>query len=316
LNAPASLDEAKYPEFLSLREEGPVIPGIFQEAVPQGLAYLASQDMLLISNYMDDGRQSCITAVSMASGDLVKVFWLEEPNGAPHKGHVGGLAVSARHLWVASGPGVYYVDLDTLASDSGSLRLSGFVETAAKGSFATFAGDTLWVGEFTRSDGSYPVPRSHNVRTPSGILNLGWMAGFTLDPSTDLIPAERTRNGIAYPDRVLSIPHEVQGAAFFRDRIVLCHSYGRQNRSRISVYANPLSGDPFAEFDGPAGLAVPIWVLDETSLERVIAAPPMGEGVALYRDRLAILFESGSDKYRQSALDPLDRIQLLSERRQ
>jgi hypothetical protein len=310
METPTVLDTEVYDVFNARRDEGPIIPGIFQSAVPQGMAYLPERDLMLISNYMDDGRPSCIVALSMTTGDLQGVSWIEEPDGTPHMGHVGGLAVSRDHLWVASGPGVYFVDLDSL-DGAETLRMTGYVQTAVKGSFATCADNTLWVGEFTSRSGNYPTDRSHRFSGPSGELYHGWMAGFCLDPDTDLIPPDRILTGVAYPNKIISIPHEVQGAVFSGDLLVLSQSYGRTNNSRVSIYANPLEDPPVDQFDDGES-AIPLWVVDATDLLELVIAPPMTEGVVEYDGRTAVLFESGSDKYRSSALNPLDRIQILT----
>ena len=62
---------------------------------------------------MFDGRPSCITAISMVDGLLKKTLWLLNPDGTTHMGHVGGLAISKKNLWIASGKGVYYVSLES-----------------------------------------------------------------------------------------------------------------------------------------------------------------------------------------------------------
>ncbi|MCK5201657.1 MAG: hypothetical protein KAR21_25060, partial [Spirochaetales bacterium] len=155
ISAEESGDREEYSLYNGIMEKGPLIPGIFQAAVPQGMAYYSNEDLMLISNYMFDGRPSCITAVSMEDEKLIKTLWLLNPDGSPHMGHVGGLAVSKRYLWIASGKGVYYVSLEVLMNqqDNTNLRMTAFVATAAKGSFATFSDGILWVGEFTSRDG-------------------------------------------------------------------------------------------------------------------------------------------------------------------
>ena len=48
---------------------------------------------------------------------------------------------------------------------------------------------------------------------------------------------------------------------------------------------------------------------DNTNLE--ITAPPMSEGITEYQGAIAVLYESGSDKYRNTAKNPQDRIEIL-----
>ncbi|MCF6336189.1 MAG: hypothetical protein L3J12_10655, partial [Spirochaetales bacterium] len=194
----------EYSFYNTISTRGPVIPGIFQGAVPQGMAYYKDSDLLLISSYMFDGRPSSVTAVSMEDGRLAKVFWLLDPDGNPFKGHAGGLAVSRKYLWISSGKGVYNILLKDITDFENNSRITmgKFIPTEAKGSFASFSNGILWVGEFTSRDGSYTAPKSHYFKTTAGENNHGIMAGYILDSETDLIKAEAVTEGIAYPDYI------------------------------------------------------------------------------------------------------------------
>ncbi len=298
-----------FSDYLSSASNGPVIPGLYQGAIPQGLAYSKSLDLLFISNYMFNGTPSSISIVSMKDGTFLKVLRLINPDGTPHKGHVGGLAVSARHLWIASGKGVYRARLqDTLnIPNEGKLKMEEFIRTAVKGSFASFADNTLWIGEFTSRDGSYSAAKSHTVKTGSGV-NHGWMAGYNLDPDTDLIKSNAMKGGSLYPDKIISIPDEVQGAAFYKEFLILSTSYGRTNKSRLVSYRLP---SPDRNINQAAGISIPITVLTSAEKIKTVVVPPMSEGLAVYNDSIAVLYESGSDKYRSTALLPQGRIQML-----
>ncbi len=303
----------EYSLYNSIREEGPIIPGIFQGAIPQGMAYYKSEDIMLVSNYMFDGRPSCITAISMSDGSLEKTLWLLNPDKTPHKGHVGGLAVSRNYLWIASGKGVYYVSLESIQyqKDNTSITMEGFISTEVKGSFSTYSDGILWVGEFTSRDGSYTTPGSHHFKTGKNNTNHGWLAGYILDIESDMINPDNNIDGISFPDYVLSIPDEVQGAAFLDGKIILSQSYGRRNNSRISVYSDPLSRLPLDSVTVGDGRVIPVWILDTENLEMKIIAPPMTEGIADFNGSIAVLYESGSDKYRVTARNPQDRISML-----
>jgi len=303
----------EYSLYNSIREEGPLIPGIFQGAIPQGMAYYESEDIMLVSNYMFDGRPSCITAISMSDGSLEKTLWLLNPDETPHKGHVGGLAVSRNYLWIASGKGVYYVSLESIQyqKDNTSITMEGFISTEVKGSFSTYSDGILWVGEFTSRDGSYTAPASHHFKAGENKTNHGWLAGYILDIESDMINPDNKIGEVSFPDYVLSIPDEVQGAAFIDGEIILSQSYGRQNNSRISVYSNPLSRLPLNSVTAGESRIIPVWILNTENLEMEIIAPPMTEGIADFNGSLAVLYESGSDKYRVTARNPQDRMSML-----
>ena len=312
--ADRDFDKSKiYTQYNRLRREGPVIPGIFQSAVPQGMAYHKKADLILISNYMFDQRPSCITVVSMTDGLLKKTLWLLNPDGSQHTGHVGGLAVSNEYLWIASGKGVYYISLKALENqqNNNELTMTRFIPTAAKGSFATFSNGILWIGEFTSKDGAYPVPKSHYLKTSDGDINHGWMAGFILDDKSDMINLDNEIEGLTYPNYILSIPHEVQGAAFIENRILLSQSYGRKNDSRITIYLDPRHEPPHTTIAIDQDSFIPVWVLDQQNLVAKIIAPPMSEGIVNYKGSAMLLYESGSDKYRSTSRDQNDRVDIL-----
>jgi len=308
------LDTGDYSLYISISEKGPIIPGLFQGTVPQGMAFYSEEDLMLISNYMFDGRPSCITSVKMSTGLLEKIFWLLNPDGSPHFGHVGGLSVSRKYLWIASGKGVYYILLEKLLNqnDNSKLEMTSFVPTAAKGSFSTFSDGILWVGEFTSKDRSYTVPKTHSFKTLEGNINHAWMAGFILDKVSDMINIDSKIGDVNYPDYILSIPDEVQGAAFINNQIILSQSYGRNNNSRISVYSNPLGEPAHSDYNTEKEKSIPVWILDDRNLEVEIIAPPMTEGIADYKGAIAVLYESGSDKYRSTAKNPQDRVHILN----
>lgn len=307
---PGSAEYSKYSEVSS---NGPVIPGLYQGAVPQGMAYNAAGNLLYISNYMFNGKPSSVSVLSMETGTFMKVLWLQNPDGTPHTGHTGGLAVSKKYLWIASGKGVYRAALSTVtaAANDTPLTMEKFIPTAAKGSFAASSQGILWVGEFTDRGGSYSTPDSHHLKTPSGEVHHAWMAGYILDPEADTIQSKNIIGGQVYPDYIISIPDEVQGAAFSGNTLILSMSYGRRNKSRLESYKNPLPDGFKQNLDAGNGTAIPLAVLTENEKLRSITAPPMSEGITVYAHSIAILFESGSDKYRSTALFPQGRIQLL-----
>lgn len=311
------LPEEQFAEYRDLMQPGPIIPGLFQAAVPQGLAYIPEARLLLISSYMFDGRTAAITCVSLGddtvNGRLEKTIWIYNGDGSPHMGHMGGIAVSKEWVWIASGPDFYQLPLSGIleAGDGSKLLLSGPYTTEVACSAAAASGGVLYISEFRSRDGSYRTSKSHYYKTADDKINHALAAGFILAGQSDGIPPSRLQAGAAYPDYFISIPDEVQGIAFLDDRIVLSQSYGRRNDSRVSVYASPLGGEPDGFFALKNGQEVPVWVLDDSNRIREITAPPMSEGICLVEGQVAVLFESASDKYRDTARSPQSRIHYL-----
>ncbi|MFP4284904.1 MAG: hypothetical protein ACLFQG_05065 [Desulfovermiculus sp.] len=307
------LPHHKFQDYLAFMKEGPVIPGLFQGVVPQGKAFLPEHDLIVISNYMSIERAAALTLVSMHDGELKDVLWVYNHDGSMHRGHVGGLAATRKHLWLASGTHFYRIPLQKIVHAQGNqdIHLDPPLTTEVKCSFATASDDVLFIGEFRLPGRRYSTKASHMYRTPDGGLNYALMAGFRLDKQTDHIRSDMLESRTATPSFFISLPDKVQGAAFIEEHIVLSKSYGRRNTSHLSVHLNPVHSNTPDSFTFENGKTVPVWHLDSLTHIKTIGAPPMTEGITNLRGELAVLFESGANKYRRSARHPQDRIQLL-----
>src|SRR5690606_8243479 len=91
-----------YQGLWDISEDGPVIPGLAQDLVPQGMTYYKKKDWLLTVNYLDGGRPGTLTVVDATTEELVKSVLLYNQDGTPYTGHAGGLTISKDHIWVAS----------------------------------------------------------------------------------------------------------------------------------------------------------------------------------------------------------------------
>ncbi len=320
-----TLPAKTFAEYLSYAHPGPIIPGLFQGAIPQGLAYLPQANRFLVSNYMFDGRTAALTLIAASpiqedtQETRPKTIWIYNHDGSRHRGHMGGVAVSKSTVWIASSAHFYRMSLsDILNAENGAdLKLPKPLSTEVTCSTAAYSQGVLYIGEFRSSDGSYSTPESHAFSGGDGHQNQALMAAFKLDGATDpLSPLRIDESQIdetyVYPDFFISIPDEVQGAAFIRDHIVLSRSYGRTNNSRLSVYKSPLNETPDHIFTFPNGRTVPVFLLDDTRHYNTISSPPMTEGITIFTDTLALLFESAADKYRCTSRYPQDRIHIIS----
>lgn len=315
---PERIDTSKYPifygEFWNMSDEGPMIPALEEENVPQGIAYWQAKDWIIISNYKDGGSPSTFALVDVKSGQLVKTVNLAQPDGAKYTGHAGGVAISARHVWVSSGGDVYWMTLEALdaAKDGDTVKFSGVVPTVARASFTTFKDGILWVGEYHLLP-DYETDASHNLKSPDGSRYSAWAAGYPLDPATDLIPAGGSDP--AAPDYILSIPDKVQGMVLTEEAVILSQSYGRSNDSKLVMYQRPDLTSPPHQTVQLGGSEIPVWFLDSKSLYdnlNTLSAPPMSEGIDTDgANRLFVLFESGATKYRKSSSAPMDSVRSL-----
>lgn len=305
----ARIDSPNYRDFFALSREGAVIPGLQQDLVPQGLAYDAQRDWLVVSYYRENGS-SMLAAVDRASGKLVKAVQLYKDPNTPYTGHAGGLAISREHLWVTSEKMAYAIPLDALAeaADGGKVVFADTIRTETNASFTAYADGILWVGEFARFD--YKTDAAHHMLNRDNNEHSAWVAGYRLN-ADDTIDKSRIYpvTKAAIPDFILSVTDEIQGMAVERDRFVLSQSYGRTVESSLLTYRQPLSDPPHA-FTDKFGEPVPIWFLDGHNRVNTIVMPPMSEGLAVQGNALHVLFESGASAYRDGFY-PIDRLYAL-----
>lgn len=303
----------QYGKLWAISDRGPAIPGLSGGTVPQGLAYWPEKDWLIVSSYTD-GSPSTLDVLQAATGKPVKQVSLLEAGGSFYTGHAGGVTVTRSHLWVASGGSAYRAPLADLATapDKGKLKFTGSFSTPTRASFNAYADGILWVGEFYNYP-DYDTDDSHQLMNNVRGQYNAWVAGYRLDPGTDLPPGA-SGAGAVTPDYILSIPDRIQGMAFTADSIVLSQSYGRTKDSALLKYARPdLAGASHTTVK-VGGKEVPVWFLDPKNQSKELGslpAPPMTEGVVTAGDRLFVLFESASLKYRSGALSPMEHMRSI-----
>ncbi|WP_372637185.1 S-layer homology domain-containing protein [Cohnella sp.] len=301
-----------------LNEDGPIIPGLDKELVPQGVGYSPADDWLLVVYYSTDGRPGIIAVIEAESGRLVKSIELYEEDGSPYVGHAGGVTVSRSHVWISSEGFLYRMNLSDVvgAADRGEVRFAGRVPVVVNSAYSTYADGVLWVGEFYQSK-DYPTDPSHHMLNRDGETYSAWIAGYELDGTTDEIKAERwdgTAQSQAVPDYLLSVPDMVQGAVVTGDHIYLSTSYGRNKDSLLYRYMNPTARDADAQVAiGQAN--VPLWFLDshaEPPYNSRLTTVPMSEGMTSIGNRLYVLLESGANKYRYTTTYIMERMLKLN----
>ncbi|WP_181438742.1 lamin tail domain-containing protein [Paenibacillus sambharensis] len=296
---------AGYQMLWDISEEGPVIPGLAQDIVPQGLAYDAEREWLLMVSYLDDGRPGTLSIICAAKGTHIKSVHLYNEDGSPYTGHAGGVAISREHVWIGSEQFLYKMELEDIvqAADGSDIRFAGRFPVPVEAAYNTYSDGVLWVGEFYEAK-SYPTDSSHHLRNRDGNINHAWMLGYKLDALTDEPSAG------ANPDYILSTIGKVQGASVGTDGIILSTSYGRANDSILYRYDNPLKETPHTSVT-LNGSQVPVWFLDgqsakATNSQAVIV--PMSEGIAEVNGELYVLLESGANKYRYTTAYIMDRM--------
>jgi fibronectin type 3 domain-containing protein len=306
-----------YQGLWDISSDGPVIAGLAQGLVPQGLTYYRKKDWLLTVSYVDDEiRPGTITVTDRTTGDLVKSVVLYNTDGTPYTGHAGGITVSRDHGWVVSENYLFSFHLSDLvkAENNGEIRFTRQIPLPVHAAYTVYDEGILWVGEFYEAS-SYPTDPSHHIENRDGEMQYAWMIGFDLERNNDMLAKEHwngSPDNIAVPDYVLSTTGKVQGAIVQKasqNGITLSTSYGRANDSVLYRYEYPLKEDPHA-FVTVGGKEVPLWFLDGHTAKprQSIEAIPMPEGIVEVQKELYVVFESGADKYRYTTTYPMDRM--------
>lgn len=271
-------------------EVGPVIPGLNEHYVPQGMAYDAATNTLCISLYSAKKSPSVLVHVDVNTKKLLAVQKLKVSRSKSLYGHAGGVGISQDQIFVASGGKVYSYPKSL---KSQTLVPERVIEAETKASFCTYNENTLFVGEFVYGS-KYKSDKSHHVKCRKGLKKYAIICGYD----------EQQKE----PVFALSIRQKVQGLAVTKDKVYLSVSYGRGNSSSVAAYKNPLSEKPHGEITLSSGKTVPLYYIDGVNHTETLTFPPMSEGIAVVDDQLAILTESGAKKYQSGGKGPVDHV--------
>jgi hypothetical protein len=309
---------------------GPVIPGLSQGGIPQGLAHLPEKDWLIVSLHFDGHRPSMLGVLDAKSGKLVKSITLLEKDGAPHLGHAGGITISRGHLWVAGGgaykarpsfgivqqvgpawvavSSIYRIPLEAIlkAEEVSSVRMQPWFLSESNGGAMAVDNDVLWVSEWMPDPGDEKSP--HHVIDREGQNRCAWVCGYRLNGEDELVASRQSLSRRVTPDFVLVTPHQVQGIAFLKGHVVLAMSKGVNTQSKLDIYRDPRSADaePHRTLTTSTGAQVPAWFLDSRQLHKSFNIVPMTQNIVVRDDGLALISESGAPKFKSNS--PLDRV--------
>ena len=301
----------EYREIFEVMDEGVIIPGLEDAYVPQGIEYIESEDLIVTTHYDNNELGSSVLGfTNRESGEFVKYLSLYLAEGQRYKGHAGGVAISEKYIWVASGANVYKFSLEeAIEKESGdNLVAKSIHEISTRGSFITYNDGILWAGEFSlpeshKDSSRYVTDSSHHMKNRDGVDHKSITLGYVLEDD-EFPESGKSSYALSHTDRT-------QGMSFTRDQIYLSHSYGRGNNSDLGSYKNVLKEDKHGDIE-VEGENVPLWFLDNKSknLEKVL--PPMSEGIVAIGDKLHVLFESGARKFLTvTKRYPLDRVQIV-----
>lgn len=303
---------SNYTAFYDIAKAFCVIPGL-DDYVPQGMDVWEDENLLLISAYPLNGMipSSMIFAIDVETGALFGKYGIINADNSYHTSHVGGIAVTSKNLFISTGGNLLRIPLSQFytAGTSGVIQIVESIPVPVRASFCNYSGGKLWVGDFYHpTSSSYATPEWRHLTNNDGGTYCAWSVGYNLANTESEFSKENWNPDTmeyATPDVVYSIRDYVQGFTVVNGRIVLSKSYGRNARSSLYTYEINSEAHTSVKLNGKD---IPVWFLDSTNDVKAYTTLPMSEAVAEYNGKLLVLYESGSGKYIDSALDPTDRV--------
>lgn len=289
-----------YPDYMANAAPDVVLPGLTngENLVPQGIAYWAEKNWLLVSYYVDkadknsaDAGAAVIAALDLNTNQTVGVYKFTKADGSAFTAHMGGIAVGTYNLYYTDGNhGIGYIPLTELTAETKTISISAWesvsiagINKGAETSYLSMSNGLLWTGNFYNNNKQYSKKpgKYHSMMYGYEISGTDSASEFA---SLKAIAADPTYV-VAAPDSV----DQIQGVAYRNGQIILSRSFGRKNDSALTIYSCTL--DKSSTVDNPTVLSDKI---------KEVKSLPMSEGITLAgTNMLYNLFESGAAYYRE-----------------
>lgn len=303
-----------YADFLASSEKGFLVPALKETMIPQGMDIWRERGWIMISGYFPSAEISdcsVIVAIDMETGAYVGEYYLTNTDGTPHTSHAGGVAITDKDIYIANGSTLFRVPLTEVlnAGQCGKITIADSFKVPVRASFCNYSEGYIWVGDFQYGS-SYPTDRFRYMQNRDGKLFCAWTVGYKVDTTTENGISAEAMAGADYatPDIIFSMTERIQGFAITEKTVALSQSYGRNNKSTIYLFENPM-GTEAHKLVTLNGKSVPLYFLDGKTPSKSVVAPPMSEGLAAMEGKLYILFESGADKYANGGgKDPTENV--------
>lgn len=304
LNANAKGED--FQEFYSMAEPSFIFPGLNEHLLPQGIAYRKNTNQFYLSGYFQGAIKNCnssIIVVDAATGKTEAQYQLLQPDGSPHSGHMGGIAVSEKDIYFENGQKIQRISLATIDSaPSGSfLKVEENIQLtlgqACGNDSLEISDGYLWVGSYwaagDKTFSRVPITNEYPFL----------IRGYKLDPSQpNGFASEYKVEGNEFYDYVPEIIYTVdeeriQGVTTIGNYLVTATSL-RQDPSNIYVYDRSKAVDTSKKVTLKEGIEIPVLHLD---LKKSVTAMQYIEEITAVDGNLYAVFESGSVKFRRPA---------------
>ena len=275
------------------------MPGIKDGLVQQGMEFVEEKNVFIVCGYMSNDTASRVYVVSK-DGKVLSKTQLKNEDGSDYLGHTGGIEYYGNNLYITEGTkekgydgGLDVFPLDEVLEGKSEVKKVGRVKTYNNPAYCHIYDGYMFVGEFYRET-DYETLDSHRITTPAGDKNTALITIFKLDDSALGISSK--------PCSGISTTGGIQGMYVIKDakgrakEIVLSTSWGL-SKSKLYFYdmlyiesdSRPVLID---------GNEISLYHLDSKCLKNTLELPPMAEEIIYLDNKIYVLNESASKKYK------------------
>lgn len=294
-------NNSDYNKFLIDFDPGFTIPGLFEGFIPQGICCDEVLDAFIISGYFEDGKYpSMLCVVDKQSGRLLKSVSLKSVSGEDYTLHAGGIAADNGNIYVVSGYEVNVLSSSALKSavNGSAVSFESNFKSITRGSFASIANNTLYIGDFIESSNSARDEVENITTLESGETFYAYCEAYILEDGLPAVSKINSSGDGYIPDYMLAVPEQVQGITVTPAKsFVFSTSYGRRNDSAIKIFDDILNSSRVGSMNID-GNEVDLYACSADLLNKTYVAPPMSESLVFDDGYVYMLFESGASKYR------------------
>lgn len=274
------------------------IPETENGYIPQGYCFCEALNAFVISYYHAENA-SILSFTDKESGEHTKTLHLQNADGTPFRGHVGGVADDAEYLYLSDDHAVYRTPLSALAArpNGDALTLREQMMTDVKCSYINCDGEFLYAGEFYTyyADARYGTDKTHHMQISMTELHFSRCNAYRLADARNAF--SDTPAAPAVPAFALTTPNLVQGFARLSDgTFALSTSYGRNTDSRLLRFADVTKGEPAYQITY-LNADIPVYCLSKEVQTDSLRLPPLLEGIDSDGTQITGIFESGAQKY-------------------
>lgn len=302
----ANLKDEVYEEFYSMAENAFIYPGLNEHFIPQGIAYRKDTNQFYLSGYFSakiKNMNSSIVVVDAETGNVARQYQLLHEDGSPHRGHMGGIAVSDKDIYFENGARIQRISLATIDAmePTGHLKVEENIMLtlgiSSSNDFLECSDGYLWMGNY------YDIDDKKYSKTIVHESYPFLIRGYKLDSTQPSgLAAKYKVEGNELYDYAPEVLYEVeeqkiQGMTSIGKYLVTATSKS-WNPSYLYVYDTSKSVGTHGAVTLDGGFEIPVIRL---SLEKSIKAIPYMEEIAAANGNLYVTFESGAVKYRRKA---------------